>query len=113
MELSLARVADYTRAIDAAGIDVHLVGGNAPGGFLGRRNYEQHILAYERRQIQLAQGLPLRPEPSMAWSHGSAPACARGVGAQIRAVGSSPATTIDIHWSSVRSGISEAATMVS
>src|SRR5665811_2053639 len=55
MELSLARVADYTRAIDAAGIDVHLVGGNVPGGFLGRRNYEQHILAYERRQIELAQ----------------------------------------------------------
>jgi uroporphyrinogen decarboxylase len=55
MELSLARVAAYTSAIDAAGIDVHLVGGNVPGGFLGRRNYEQHILAYERRQIELAQ----------------------------------------------------------
>jgi uroporphyrinogen decarboxylase len=55
MELSLARVAAYTRAIDAAGVDVHLVGGNVPGGFLGRRNYEQHVLAYERRQIELAQ----------------------------------------------------------
>ncbi|MGZ8437850.1 MAG: uroporphyrinogen decarboxylase family protein [Candidatus Limnocylindrales bacterium] len=55
MEVSLARVADYTRAIDAAGIDVHLIGGNVPGGFLGRRNYEQHVLAYERRQVQLAQ----------------------------------------------------------
>ena len=55
MELSLARVAAYTSAIDASGIDVHLVGGNVPGGFLGRRNYEQHILAYERRQIELAQ----------------------------------------------------------
>ncbi len=55
MELSLARVADYTRGLDAAGIDVHLVGGNVPGGFMGRANYERYILPYERRQIELAQ----------------------------------------------------------
>jgi len=55
MEVSLARVADYTRALDAAGIDAHLIGGNVPGGFLGRQNYERYVLPFERRQIELAQ----------------------------------------------------------
>jgi uroporphyrinogen decarboxylase len=55
MEVSLARVRDYTRAIDAPGVDLLFVGGNVPGGFIGRRNYEQHVLPWEARHIAWAQ----------------------------------------------------------
>jgi uroporphyrinogen-III decarboxylase len=55
MEVSLARVHDYVRAVDAPGVDVLFVGGNVPGGFLGRHNYEAHILPWEARHIAWAQ----------------------------------------------------------
>jgi len=55
MELSLERVRDYVRAVDAPGVDMLYVGGNVPGGFMGRRNYETYILDYERRHIAWCQ----------------------------------------------------------
>ena len=55
MEVSLERVREYTRACDAPGVDILFVGGNVPGGFIGRANYEQHVLEWERRQIDVAQ----------------------------------------------------------
>jgi uroporphyrinogen-III decarboxylase len=55
MEVSLDRVRDYTRACDAPGVDILFVGGNVPGGFIGRPNYERHVLAWERQQIAVAQ----------------------------------------------------------
>jgi uroporphyrinogen-III decarboxylase len=55
MEVSLERVRDYTRACDAEGVDILFVGGNVPGGFIGRPNYEAHVLGWERQQIEVAQ----------------------------------------------------------
>jgi uroporphyrinogen decarboxylase len=55
MECSLARVRDYTRAVDAPGVDVLFIGGNVPGGFMGRSNYERFILPYEARHVAWAQ----------------------------------------------------------
>ncbi len=55
MEVSLARVHDYTRAVDAPGVDILFIGGNVPGGFIGRHNYEQHVLPWEARHIAWAQ----------------------------------------------------------
>ena len=55
MEVSLARVRDYTRAIDAPGVDILFIGGNVPGGFIGRRNYEQHVLPWEAQHVAWAQ----------------------------------------------------------
>lgn len=55
MRFTIDRTLDYTRAFIEAGADVMLVGGNVPGGFLGARTYEQHILAYEKRYIDLIQ----------------------------------------------------------
>ena len=37
MNFAMHRVLAYTQAIDEAGVDVHCVGGNVPGGFLGRQ----------------------------------------------------------------------------
>lgn len=60
MNFAMNRILDYTRAIDAAGVDVHCVGGNVPGGFLGRPSYDEFILPYEKRYIEFvqAQGTP-------------------------------------------------------
>ena len=55
MNFAMDRILDYTAAIDEAGPDVHCVGGNVPGGFLGRANYERYVLPFERRYIQFVQ----------------------------------------------------------
>ena len=55
MNFAADRILDYTRAIDAAGVDVHCVGGNVPGGFLGRRTYDKYILPFERQYIEFVQ----------------------------------------------------------
>lgn len=55
MNFAMDRILDYTAAIDAAGPDVHCVGGNVPGGFLGRANYDRFVLPFERRYIELVQ----------------------------------------------------------
>jgi uroporphyrinogen decarboxylase len=55
MNFAMERILDYTAAIDDAGPDVHCVGGNVPGGFLGRANYERYILPFERRYIEFVQ----------------------------------------------------------
>ncbi len=51
----MARVHDYTRALDAPGVDILFVGGNVPGGFIGRPNYEQHVLEWEARHVAWVQ----------------------------------------------------------
>jgi uroporphyrinogen-III decarboxylase len=55
MNFAMERILDYTAAIDDAGPDVHCVGGNVPGGFLGRANYDRYILPFERRYIEFVQ----------------------------------------------------------
>ncbi len=55
MEVSLERTREYMRACDAPGVDILFIGGNVPGGFIGRSNYERHVLEWERRQIAVAQ----------------------------------------------------------
>ena len=45
----------YAKALDEAGVDVHCVGGNVPGGFLGKPNYDRYILEHEKRYIDFVQ----------------------------------------------------------
>jgi uroporphyrinogen-III decarboxylase len=55
MTFAMHRILDYTRAIDEAGVDVHCVGGNVPGGFLGRRTYDRYILPFEKQYVDFVQ----------------------------------------------------------
>ena len=55
MEFSIERTVDYLRAIDAAGVDVHCIGGNVPGGFLGEKFYDEYILPFEKRYMDIVQ----------------------------------------------------------
>lgn len=55
MNFAMDRILDYTSAIDEAGVDVHCVGGNVPGGFLGKNTYDNYILPFEKKYIQFVQ----------------------------------------------------------
>lgn len=55
MRFSIDRTVDYVRAIDAAGVDTHCIGGNVAGGFLGERFFEEYILAYEKEYMDVVQ----------------------------------------------------------
>ena len=55
MTFAADRILDYTAAIDAAGVDVHCVGGNVPGGFLGKKTYDDYILPFEKKYIDFVQ----------------------------------------------------------
>ncbi len=55
MQFSMNRILDYTEAIDEAGVDVHCIGGNVPGGFLGKNTYDRYILPYEKEYIGFVQ----------------------------------------------------------
>ena len=55
MTFAMERILDYTAAIDEAGIDIHCVGGNVPGGFLGKKVYDEYILPFERKYIDFVQ----------------------------------------------------------
>ena len=55
MTFAMERCLDYARAIDDAGVDVHCVGGNVPGGFLGKKCYDEFILPFEKKYIEFIQ----------------------------------------------------------
>ncbi|ARN57991.1 uroporphyrinogen decarboxylase family protein [Sedimentisphaera salicampi] len=55
MNFAMNRIVDYTRAIDNAGVDVHCVGGNVPGGFLGKKCYDEYVLPFEKKYIDFVQ----------------------------------------------------------
>ena len=55
MSFAADRILDYTAAIDAAGVDIHCVGGNVPGGFLGKKTYDEYILPFEKKYIDFVQ----------------------------------------------------------
>lgn len=60
MTFAMERILDYARGMDDAGTDLHCVGGNVPGGFLGKKNYDTYVLPFERKYIEFvqAQGTP-------------------------------------------------------
>ena len=60
MHYASERILDYTRAMAASGADVLCVGGNVPGGFLGKKTYDTYVLPYEREYIKVCQetGVP-------------------------------------------------------
>lgn len=55
MTFVMRRTEEYISAIDEAGPDVLLVGGNVPGGFLGKKHYDRYILPFEKEHIEFVQ----------------------------------------------------------
>lgn len=55
MEFAKKRVYAYTDAILDSGVDAVCVAGNAAGGFLGNKCFEEYILPYEKEYIAYCQ----------------------------------------------------------
>ncbi len=55
MEYSLRRFLDYTQAYMDTDLDAYFIGGNVPGGFMGKENYEKYALPYEKTYISYCQ----------------------------------------------------------
>ncbi len=55
MNFAMDRILDYAAAIDGAGVDVHCVGGNVAGGFLGKECYDRYILPFEKKYVEFLQ----------------------------------------------------------
>jgi uroporphyrinogen decarboxylase len=55
MTFAMTRVLDYARAMEQAGVDIQCVGGNVPGGFLGKKTYDRYVLPFERKYIEFLQ----------------------------------------------------------
>lgn len=60
MNFSIDRFKDYTNAISDSGIDVHSIGANVAGGFIGKEMFDKYILPFEKRYIDIVQskGIP-------------------------------------------------------
>lgn len=55
MAYALRRIQEFARLVAGAGADVFCVGGNVPGGFLGRRTFDRYALPFEAACISAFQ----------------------------------------------------------
>ncbi|MBC7334273.1 MAG: hypothetical protein H5T85_07455 [Actinobacteria bacterium] len=55
MDFTLKRTLPFVEATCNSGIDTISIGGNVPGGFLGSKIYEEYVLPYEKKYIELAK----------------------------------------------------------
>ncbi|MHB8279667.1 MAG: uroporphyrinogen decarboxylase family protein [Candidatus Humimicrobiaceae bacterium] len=53
MYFCMKRTFPFIEAICKSGIDIINLGGNVPGGFLGKENYDKYVLSYEKKYIEL------------------------------------------------------------
>jgi len=51
MNYCIKRTLPFLKTLAESGFDVFCLGGNVPGGFLGRGNYETYVLPFERKFI--------------------------------------------------------------
>jgi len=60
MNFSIDRFKDYTNAISDSGIDVHIIGANVAGGFIGKEMFDKYILPFEKKYMGIVQskGIP-------------------------------------------------------
>lgn len=55
LSFCVTRFEDYLKAYQDTELDVYFVGGNVPGGFMGKKNYDLYALPYEKQYIDLCQ----------------------------------------------------------
>lgn len=60
MEFCISRTKDYASALSAAGVDAHSIGANVAGGFIGKKSFDEHILPFEKKYMNIVQsgGVP-------------------------------------------------------
>ncbi|MCL5770978.1 MAG: hypothetical protein M1479_01695 [Actinobacteria bacterium] len=60
MNFSIERIKDYTNAISDSGVDIHCIGANVAGGFMGKKIFDKYILPFEKKYMDIVQskGVP-------------------------------------------------------
>ncbi len=60
MNFSIERFTDYVNAISDSGTDVHCIGANVAGGFIGKKLFDKYILPFEKKYMDIVQskGVP-------------------------------------------------------
>ena len=60
MNFSVERIKNYANAISDSGVDVHCIGANVAGGFIGKKTFDKYILPFEKKYIDIVQsrGIP-------------------------------------------------------
>jgi len=60
MNFSIERFKDYVNAISDSGVDVHSIGANVAGGFIGKELFDKYILPFEKKYMSIVQekGIP-------------------------------------------------------
>lgn len=56
MNFVIDRVEEYTNAISDTGIDIHNIGANVAGGFIGKKFFDKYVLPFEKRYMNIVQG---------------------------------------------------------
>lgn len=55
INFSIKRTFPFIKAICKSGVDIINLGGNVPGGFLGKKIYDKYALPYEKKYIEFAK----------------------------------------------------------
>lgn len=55
ISFSIKRTFPFIKAMCESGVDIINLGGNAPGGFLGKKIYDKYALPYEKKYIEFAR----------------------------------------------------------
>jgi len=60
MNFSIERIKNYANAISDSGVDVHCIGANVAGGFIGKKFFDRYILPFEKEYVDILQskGVP-------------------------------------------------------
>lgn len=56
MNFSIERFKSFVKAINDSGVDVHCIGANVAGGFIGKKLFDKFILPFEKRYMDIVQG---------------------------------------------------------
>lgn len=54
------RTFPFIEAISCSGVDIINLGGNVPGGFLGKKIYDKYVLPYEKEYIKFAKSFGVK-----------------------------------------------------
>lgn len=60
MDFCIKRTFPVIEAMCNSGVDVINIGGNVPGGFLGKKIYDEYILPYERKYIDFIKSFGIK-----------------------------------------------------
>jgi uroporphyrinogen decarboxylase len=60
LDFAIKRTFPVIEAMCQSGVDIINIGGNVPGGFLGKRIYDEYVLPYEKKYISFVKNFGVK-----------------------------------------------------